>query len=86
MNIRDYENNKPLKPHKWISIDNVIKIIMRSKNHNDITWTWFKNQRCRYINLTIDMNDSKCLLRDKKDHPISLEELRYQHDRDIPNT
>ena len=40
------------------------------------------NTKCKYINLRIDMRDGHCLIFDKDNNPIELEDLLFQY-RDL---
>jgi len=46
------------------------------KNSN--RWAWFKNSKCKYISLRIDMRDGGFIILDRDDNRISLEELKSQ--------
>lgn len=59
----------------WISIDEVTKIIELARQDN---WLWFRNSRCKYLNLRVDMRDGSCLIKDRDGNPISIDELRHQ--------
>lgn len=43
-------------------------------------WTWWKNSRCKYINLRIDTRDGGFVrIFDRDGHEITLDELKYQY-------
>ena len=60
---------------KWIDVSKVIEVVEKAKNRK---WNWGFNSRCKYINIRIDMRDGHCLLFDRDDNPITLDDLNYQ--------
>lgn len=60
----------------WVSIDEVIKILEKMKREE---WTWMANSKCKYLNLRVDMRDGHCVIRDRNNSPITLDELNFQH-------
>ncbi len=57
---------------RWITLSSVLSII-QNKN-----WSWVRNSACKYINLRIDTRDFKCLLSNRDDQEITLEDLSRQ--------
>ncbi len=58
--------------NEWISIEEIIEVTS-SKD-----WTWMKNSRCKYLNIRMDTRDGHCLISDRNNERISLDQLRYQ--------
>lgn len=69
---------------KWINIDEVMKVIQKSRKHN-LSWGWYRNTKCKYISLRVDMRDGHCVLMDREDNVITLEDLQYQYRGDPKN-
>ncbi len=61
---------------KWVSIDEVTKILSLAKENK---WFWFKNTRCKYLNLRVDMRDGHCIIKDRDGNKITIDQLNYQH-------
>ena len=59
---------------KWVPIAEVLEVL------NSKEWTWAANQRCKYLNLRVDMRDGHCLIKDRHNQTITLEELKHQYD------
>lgn len=75
------------KPRNWIPVALVMKVVNAALNTHALLennedkkprWSWIWNTRCKYINLRIDMRDGHCLIFDKDNNPITLEQLEYQ--------
>ena len=45
---------------------------------NKVNWTWASNQRCKYINIRIDMRDGAAVITDENGTKISVEHLARQ--------
>ena len=60
---------------QWIAFSQITEVVNSSLKGN---WDWFRNSRCKYINLRIDMRDGNCLIKDRDEELITLEQLRYQ--------
>ena len=68
----------------WDHLSEVMPVLRAAK---DGEWSWFKNGRCKYINLRIDMRSFHCTVRDRDDVRISVDTLKYQGLQDsIPAT
>jgi hypothetical protein len=50
-----------------------VLIAMKSKK-----WWWFKNQRCKYIEVRIDMRSGHCIIKDQDGVRINPEDLSFQ--------
>ena len=70
---------KRSKMTEWIPIEDVLNVIEKSKDKKSADWTWVMNSKCKYISLRIDMRDGHCLILDRHDNPITLEQLQYQY-------
>jgi hypothetical protein len=53
--------------------------ILKIRTKEGGRWIWWKNSRCKYINLKIDMRDGGFLLLDRNGERISFEELKKQN-------
>lgn len=42
-------------------------------------WSWYKNQRCKYIDIRIDMRNGGHTIRDRNGERISLDQLKWQY-------
>lgn len=60
----------------WDHVADVIAVLKRVKSRN---WFWWKNSRCKYIDVRIDMRDGGCLIRDKFGNRINPSDLAHQH-------
>ena len=67
---------------QWIPLENVIEIVKDASRRVHDGWNWYRNTRCKYINVRIDMRDGHCVIQDRHGTPISLEELKYQYKKD----
>jgi hypothetical protein len=52
----------------------VLKLALTGK------WTWWKNQKCKYITVRIDMRDGGCIIKDNEGNRINPEDLASQID------
>lgn len=41
-------------------------------------WLWWRNSRCKYINVRIDMRSGDCIITDNQGQRIGPSELRHQ--------
>ena len=60
-------------PVDWQPAETVLGVI----KHED--WTWARNMRCKYIVMHVDTRDGRCLIRDRNQLRISLDDLRKQY-------
>lgn len=60
-------------PIDWQPIEPILEMIKSDD------WSWTRNMRCKYLALFLDTRDMRCLLRDRNQVRISLEELRRQY-------
>ena len=77
------ENNSQLTTSQkieqniWDSLEPVIETIALAKIGK---WVWYKNSRCKYIEVRIDMRDFKCIIRDRHSVRISPVDMVRQID------
>lgn len=64
---------------QWIPLALVMEVVADSKRDK---WDWFKNSKCKYIELRIDMRTASCLIRDRDGNPITLEQLQFQYGKE----
>jgi hypothetical protein len=70
--------NKPIlgAPRTWYDFGEVLDVL---KERLARRWMWYRNTRCKYVELRIDMRDGKCLIRDKDGNSIELDQLKFQY-------
>ena len=57
---------------EWVSLSEVIDVL------NDPEWEWWRNSKCKYLVIRLDMRDGKCLISDRNGKPLTVEELKAQ--------
>jgi hypothetical protein len=67
---------KKIKLPEWIGMAGILEVVNNKK------WCWTRNTRCKYISLRIDMRDGKCILLDRNDEVLTLDELKFQYGTD----
>lgn len=60
----------------WDHVDAFIEVYNEMKEGD---WSWFKNQRCKYVDLRIDMRDGGCIIKDGDGKRIGPEMLAWQY-------
>lgn len=60
-------------PIDWQPVEPIIEML------GSASWTWVRNRRCKYVHLFVDTRDMRCLLRDRNQLRISMEDLRKQY-------
>lgn len=66
----------------WHDIDQLdlfIQTIKKLSVENDWTWSWSRNNNCKYINLRFDMRDGGFVLTDGERKRIDLPQLEWQY-------
>lgn len=63
---------------QWYKFSDIFKTIADIQENN---WSWAFNNRCKYIDIRIDMRDLKCLLKDRYGDVITIKELVRQHEK-----
>ena len=66
------EHKFTLPTDKWVSVEDVLKVI------NDPKWSWVRSINYKYISLRIDTRDDHCLIFDRHNNEITLEQLKQQ--------
>ena len=56
----------------WDDIEPVLAAI-KSKR-----WSWYRNPRCKYIDIRIDMRDKKCIVKDRNGVRINPKDVAFQ--------
>lgn len=66
---------------EWIDSKEVMKVLESSLEDGplDDSWHWGRNSECKYISIRIDMRNGRCLLKNRKGEPITLDDLKYQY-------
>jgi hypothetical protein len=77
---RDTPLDKGVLRTSWIPIDEVLAVI------RDRNWVWFRNNRCKYISVRIDTRSRfhMCVIFDRYGAPITLDDLKLQHNGKQP--
>ena len=70
LSLKDKESN-----NIWDSIDDVISVINKVREGK---WLWWKNPRCKYIDVRIDMRDGGCIIMDREGNRIDPNDLQAQ--------
>ncbi len=65
---------------EWIDSKLVAEVVAHAVSGR---WMWWRNTKCKYISIRIDMRDGHCVLRDRDDNIISIEGLKEQHGKDL---
>lgn len=60
------------------SLINTIKELLSASNK----WSWLGNNRCKYIEIRIDMRDGGFVLLDRDGSRISFDQLKWQYKRE----
>jgi len=59
--------------------DNFNDVVPTLKAARDGSWQWYRNMRCKYIVLRIDMRDLGCIIKDREGERITVSQLQRQH-------
>lgn len=70
-------NEEKIETNSWDIIDDFIQVLQEMKSGK---WNWYKNSRCKYVNLQVSMRDCACIIRDRNGNRISPKELAYQYE------
>lgn len=65
----------------WDNIDDFIAVLKAARAEK---WYWFRNTRCKYVELRVDMRDGGCIIKDREGVRIAPEDLSYQEGQDAP--
>lgn len=63
----------------WDHLSDFVKVWNKLKTGE---WHWYKNSKCKYVELRIDMRTGHCIIRDREGNRINPEDLAYQIDAD----
>lgn len=89
--IEDKEHDALVEKNEWLTnFDELIAFIKLATPDKTYTaqgghipdktyWTWAKNNRCKYINIRIDMRDGGFVLLNRDGERISLKQLQWQY-------
>ena len=64
-----------IKENIWDHINDFLEVYKKSKQGK---WTWWKNSKCKYVELRIDMRSGCCIIRDRDGNRIDPKDLEYQ--------
>lgn len=70
-------NEEKIETNSWDSIDDFIRVLREMKSGK---WNWYKNSKCKYVDLRVDMRDGACIIRDRNGNRISPKELAHQYE------
>ena len=59
----------------WDKLATVTDVVAKSLSGE---WLWWRNSRCKYINVRIDMRSGNCIITDNDGKRIGPAELRHQ--------
>lgn len=74
-NIKPDETQVIPKEIPWDNFDDVLEVLQKMKTGE---WDWKRNGVCKYINVRVDSRDMKCVISDRNNKRITLEELKKQ--------
>lgn len=57
-------------------VDEIKKVISLMKEDK---WTWLANSKCKYISVLVDKTEQRCVLFDRDDNIITLDQFKYQY-------
>lgn len=60
----------------WDHVKDVWAVLGRV---SDGSWVWFRNTRCKYIDVRIDMRSGNCIIKDNDGNRINPSDLAYQY-------
>jgi hypothetical protein len=67
---------RKIESNQWDHIQDFIRVLQGSR---DGSWVWWKNSRCKYVNLRVDMRTGHCILMDRDGQRIDPTELEWQY-------
>ena len=67
-----------IKENIWDHINDFLEVYKKSKQGN---WIWWKNNKCKYVELRIDMRNGDCIIRDRDGRRINPKDLEYQFEK-----
>ena len=62
----------------WEDPSSFIEIIKVIEDMKVKDWHWFRNMKCKYISLRIDMRSGHFILEDREGNRINVEDLERQ--------
>ena len=77
------ELQEKVETNTWDSIDDFMGVMNEARAGN---WHWFKNTKCKYVELRVDMRDGGCIIKDREGKRIDPKDLAFQYgERETPN-
>ena len=68
--------HEKIKLNKWDSIDDFLRVLQTMRQGK---WHWMRNNRCKYVEVRVDMRDGRCIIRDRYGKRIDSRDLEYQY-------
>lgn len=59
----------------WDNFDDVLEVLQKMRTGE---WDWKHISICKYINVRVDSRDMKCVISDRNNKRITLEDLKKQ--------
>lgn len=69
------QNTLSQEPSNWVKLEEVLAVLQEARQGR---WQWYRNPRCKYIEVRIDTRFLHCQIRDREGKPISLAQLQLQ--------
>lgn len=76
------ELQEKIATNTWDSIDDFMRVMEAAKAGN---WAWYKNSKCKYVELRVDMRDGGCIIKDRHGNRIDPNELARQIGDEAPS-
>lgn len=74
------ELQEKIETNTWDHIDDFLRVLDEAKAGN---WHWFKNPKCKYVELRVDMRDGGCFIKDRDGNRIDPKDLAVQYGEDL---
>lgn len=65
-----------IKTNTWDSLQDFLKVF---NNAMSGSWHWYKNSRCKYVELRVDMRTGHCIISDRYGKRIDPRDLAFQY-------
>ncbi len=63
----------------WDHISDFFRVLRRAESGQ---WHWFKNSKCKYVELRVDMRTGNCIIKDRDGNRIDPKDLEFQFKED----
>jgi hypothetical protein len=65
----------------WDSLRDFLEV---AKKMQAGEWNWYRNSKCKYVELRVDMRTLHCIIKDRNGNRIDPKDLAYQYDDPRP--